>query len=141
MSLIEKIIIGTLLVVGILFYVDYNARKEERSAYAHKIESGKEVERILKRDSSKQLQIKDEQIKTINARVGVLIRELHTRPSRSTTTPDTPSCTGRELYREDGEFLAREAARAEKIIKERDFYYEQYEEARKALERLQNGKN
>lgn len=64
---------------------------------------------------------------------------LRNRPSRSgpETTETRKTCTGAELYREDGLFLAREAARAERITKERDFYYEQYERARAALESAQ----
>ena len=62
-----------------------------------------------------------------------LIRSLQQRPKResakSTSTISPLSChssTGAELYKEDGEFLAGEAARAEQALVDRDFYYQQY---------------
>lgn len=60
---------------------------------------------------------------------------LRNRPSRETIryveSPEAPrTCTGSELSREDGEFLAGEAARAAVIAKERDYYYQQYEQVR-----------
>lgn len=79
---------------------------------------------------------KDEEIKEINSALSSLSDRLRERPSREDSSRDTSptfSCTGAELSREDGEFLAREAARADRILKERDYYYERYEEARKAL--------
>ena len=61
------------------------------------------------------------------------IRSLQQRPKResakstSTISPlSCPSSTGAELYKEDGEFLAGEAARAEQALVDRDFYYQQY---------------
>lgn len=73
-----------------------------------------------------------------------LERSLLNRPYReeaprsAPSEPSTPSlsCTGSELYREDGEFLTGEAARADKLIAERDFYWQSYENARKELENL-----
>ena len=62
-----------------------------------------------------------------------LIRSLQQRPKResakstSAVSPlSCPSSTGAELYKEDGEFLAGEAARAEQALVDRDFYYQQY---------------
>ena len=62
-----------------------------------------------------------------------LIRSLQQRPKResakstNTISPlSCPSSTGAELYKEDGEFLAGEAARAEQALVDRDFYYQQY---------------
>lgn len=85
------------------------------------------------------LQKKDNEIKRITDLHDNLAERLRNRPSRSgpETTETRKTCTGAELYREDGLFLAREAARAERITKERDFYYEQYERARAALESAQ----
>ena len=61
---------------------------------------------------------------------------LRNRPSRETIRyveqSEAPrTCTGSELSSEDGEFLAGEAARAAVIAKERDYYYQQYEQVRK----------
>lgn len=79
-------------------------------------------------------QTKDEQIQTINAKLSVALSELRNRPKRPETLPDNssniPACTARELYREDAEFLTGEAARAESVLIERDYYYKQYQEVR-----------
>lgn len=50
--------------------------------------------------------------------------------------PVVQTCTGAELSREDAEFLAGEAARADRITKERDYYYNEYEKARLRVELL-----
>src|SRR5690606_21753895 len=79
---------------------------------------------------------KDEELKDINNKYAALANSLQQRPRRedNSNTPGSAStCTGAELLREDGEFLAREAARADRILKERDYYYEQYRRAREAL--------
>lgn len=89
---------------------------------------------------------KNAQIVKLATDLYVAVKRLSNRPSRSTDSPsnptDTSSCTGRELYREDGEFLTREAHRAEKVRMERDFYYERYEDVRKQLDKfIEDGKN
>lgn len=71
---------------------------------------------------------------------------LRNRPSRPAPSPastvDTPapepaqSCTGASLYREDGEFLAGEAARADRILSELDACQKQYGDAEIALKRF-----
>jgi len=85
---------------------------------------------------------KDEEITSITVARDNAIRGLQQRPSRPQVITETreirEACTGRELFKEDGEFLTREAARAERIIVERDFYFQRYEEARLMLERLNN---
>lgn len=81
---------------------------------------------------------KNAEITKLNIVADNLRNSLRNRPSRETIVyRDNPeasrTCTGAELSREDGEFLAGEAARAEELIKERDFYYKQYEQVRKSL--------
>ena len=87
---------------------------------------------------------KDAKIKNLNARVASLTRSLQERPSRpeSSGVPDnsrieeTPKgATGAQLYRQDGEFLAREAARAELIKEELLGCYKSYDAAKEALDR------
>lgn len=103
------------------------------------VEKAVATERILKEQSFKTIEKKDEQLKTIQSRLSNTLSELQYRKKResSTTNSSTPSntstCTGAELYREDAEFLAREAARAEGVLKERDYYYSEYENARRAF--------
>lgn len=79
---------------------------------------------------------KNEEITKLNLTVNGLRYSLRNRPSRETIRyvehSEAPrACTGAELSREDGEFLAGEAARAAVIAKERDYYYQQYEQVRK----------
>lgn len=81
---------------------------------------------------------KNEEITKLNLTVNGLRYSLRNRPSRETIVyRDNPgivqACTGAELSREDGEFLAGEAARAQSLVVERDYYYKQYEQVRNKL--------
>jgi len=85
---------------------------------------------------------KDAQIETLTNSLNSAISSLSKRPKRE-STPVAPnpasvvsSCTGAELYAEDGSFLAGEATRADKAVIERDFFYNQYENARRKLEEM-----
>jgi len=64
------------------------------------------------------------------------LRNREVRPNVVTITETRGTCTGTGLYREDAEFLTREAARAEKVRIERDYFWQQYENARLELEKL-----
>lgn len=81
---------------------------------------------------------KDDELKTIRSQYGSLLNSVSNRPKREdSNTPGNPStCTGAELSREDAGFLAGEAAAAERILKERDYYYGEYERARRELDSL-----
>ena len=83
---------------------------------------------------------RDVKIQTLNRSLAVAIRSLQHRPPRTeqhTNNPEaTGTCTGRELPREDAEFLTREAASAEKLIYERNYYFNEYENVRIQLEQL-----
>lgn len=91
-------------------------------------------------DSYLSEEAKDVKIKTLTNSLNTAVSSLSKRPERkpASVNPNPPSivssCTGAELYREDGEFLTREAYRAESLITERDYYYNQYEKARTELE-------
>lgn len=78
---------------------------------------------------------KDAQLAKVNNDLLRANRLLASRPLRPQVLPATvgSACTGRELYQEDGLFLRGEAARAEALIIERDYYYNQYENVRKKL--------
>ncbi len=73
---------------------------------------------------------KDDQIRSINARLNTALRELRNRPERPAVVPEnTGACrsgTGAGLYRPDAEFLAGLAARADQVAAERDACYAQY---------------
>ena len=96
-----------------------------------------DTESKLNSDLTKANKEKDEKLADANARYSDLLKRLQNRPSRSTAVATTASagssCTGAELYREDGQFLAGEAARAEQVRIQRDYYYDAYERARKSL--------
>lgn len=100
-------------------------------------DKAKRLEQQMQQDANTLKESKDAQIKIVNEQLSVAISELRKRPKRpsdySPTTSVTSSCTARELYQEDAGFLTREAARADSILIERDYYYEQYERARQQL--------
>lgn len=83
---------------------------------------------------------KDAKIKSGDIKLAAALSELRNRPSRSSPSSITAitgtneACTGSQLFREDAEFLTGEAYRADQVIIWRDYYYEQYEAARKALD-------
>jgi hypothetical protein len=77
---------------------------------------------------------KNGEIANVNARLRVALSELSERTSRDTASKDTSDCkgtTGSELSREDAVFLAREAARADRLRAALGACYVQYDEVRK----------
>lgn len=80
--------------------------------------------------------IKNAEIKDIRTQLDSALVELRKRPSRM-PVPDTTGAakgaTGAELSREDAEFLAREAARADSVIAQLKYCYKMYDEARDIL--------
>lgn len=80
---------------------------------------------------------KQNEIATINARLSAALASLRSRPERpssagqlSSTSADCKGATGAELYRGDGEFLARIAARADEQRAALAACYQQYDDAR-----------
>ena len=104
-------------------------------------------------DLVKELQTKVKELQdakhTIELERNVALDSLRKRPTRAealvsaSASPASTlqACTGSELPREDAEFLTGEAANAELIAKERDFYYERYEQSRLRLEALERELN
>lgn len=139
----DKYIVGAVVaaLVGMGFWLDYRAKESIRKEIEAQVAVAKETSLILRKSNDLALGKKNAEIESINSKLAFLRSELRKRPSRSTAPQAGSSCTGRELLREDAEFLAGEAARAERIIKERNYYYDRYEEARQMLERIQNGKD
>ena len=102
------------------------------------------TESILKEDNRVATGKKDAQIKDLDVKLSAALVSLQHRPTRPkvvTVTEVRESCTGRELFREDGEFLTREASLADKVVVERDYYYNEYENARRKLEALSHGQD
>ena len=104
----------------------------------------RKVEQTLEASHISLENIKDKQIETLNTKLAIASSELLKRPTRPATTnstkaPNPPeACTGVSLYREDGEFLIREAARADQVVVERNYYYAEYENARKIINEYSN---
>lgn len=141
-----KIIASMVVLAALWAFHEYDkaqavqeVRKElvaKSKEYAEKTDKAtKALEASLRSESAQ----KDAKIDSINRQLADTIKRLRDRPVRPsvvTVTEIREACTGAQLYREDGEFLAREAARAERILEERNFYWQQYENARVKLEEL-----
>lgn len=155
--MLNKILVILAIITALLglHYYDRNraveqAKNEMVASYNKEllknIERASNAEDSIKEESIKIIRNKDEKIKRLTVNVTNLKRLLDSRPSRpkdnSFDTIPSTSCTGRELFKEDGEFLTREAARADRMIIERDYYYEQYLNLYNVLEEMRkNAKN
>jgi hypothetical protein len=78
-----------------------------------------ETSRTLQAEADKTQGEKDAQIKIQSARIAALSASLRNRPERPSSNANNPAvagiCTGAGLYRQDGEFLAREAAESGRV--------------------------
>ena len=102
--------------------------------YAANVTAMREKEQAMQGNADKLRQEKDREIREINAKSIALANSLRDRPNRTegsgvSQTPGTgqSSCTGKELYRQDSEFLigiAREADELRIALKQ---CYAQYE--------------
>lgn len=80
-------------------------------------------------------------VKAVDTKYADLISSLQQRPTRSDLNSSVSAavararaaCTGPGLYRDDAEFLAGYASLAAKAVIDRDYYYGQYENARRTL--------
>jgi hypothetical protein len=101
-------------------------RAAQEAAYAQAQEEARAKEQALQANADAIRQEKDREIRNLNARATALVNSLRDRSERpSTETSTLPStaengsiatgCTGEKLYRPDGEFLAREAARGDEL--------------------------
>jgi hypothetical protein len=101
-------------------------RAAQEAAYAQAQAEARTKEQELQANADAIRQEKDREIRNLNARTTALTNSLRDRSERPTTEasalPNTTTngsiatgCTGKELYRPDGEFLAREAARADEL--------------------------
>ena len=107
--------------------------------YAKAMEESVEIQQQLQMGADKLRQEKDREIRDITARNTALANSLRDRQSRSTPNPSPVSgaaspgpsaCTGKELYREDGEFLVRLAREADELRAALKQCYKQYESVR-----------
>lgn len=150
MTLSEQIIaaVAAFLAVGLIGYSSYHhvrqlgyneavAKYEKQMAEDKKKTDAAQAQLQSKADQA--AKDKQDAIQAADIKYTALLDSLRKRTRRpaqtgsGTTAATTGTCTGAELYREDAEFLAGEAARADKVTIERDFYYERYEYARSVL--------
>lgn len=94
------------------------------------IQAKKDQER-LERQATEIERAKDKQIRAINSKLSSTLEQLRQRPER---LPDPPAAcagtTGAELSRPDADFLAREAARADRLRQALAACYQLYDEVR-----------
>ena len=116
-------------------------KAEQYAQYAKAMEESVEKQQQLQMGADKLRQEKDREIRDIAARNTALANSLRDRQTRSTQTGSVPSttgvgqsaCTGKELYREDGEFLVRLAREADELRVALKQCYAQYEAARQTV--------
>ena len=137
------LLLGASILISLLVWVHFEKREAvllERAEQANKelVKWYKvaQVEKELSEDLSSALKEKHEENNRINSALTDAKRLLNNYRSKSDSEHTSATCTrgSPELYREDGGFLIEEAARGDRIRVERDFYYEQYENARRKLE-------
>ena len=113
-------------------------KAEQYAAYAKGQEEARQREQVLQANADKLRRDKDAEIKNINARATALtnsLRDRQTRPTETNTVSSTASarpanCSGKELYREDGEFLVRIAREADELRAALQQCYKQYQAIR-----------
>jgi phage repressor protein C with HTH and peptisase S24 domain len=113
-------------------------KAEQYAEYAKGQEQARKREQELQANADKLRKEKDAEIKNINARATALVnslRDRQTRPTETSTMPSTAgvgstACTGKELYREDGEFLVRLSREADELAAALNQCYKQYNAAK-----------
>jgi hypothetical protein len=117
-------------------------RAELAEEHAKAMAAAREKEQQLQANADQLRQEKDDEIRTINARAASLADSLRKRPERTAQASAVSGasgascpacvCTGAGLSREDAEFLAREAARADELRASLTQCVKQYEALRPA---------
>jgi len=115
--------------------------KEKAAQYAEYAKGQEEArrrEQELQANADQLRREKDAEIRNINARATALSNSLQHRKSRSeadslssSSGARQTSCSGKELYREDGQFLVRIAGEADELRTALKQCYTQYEALRK----------
>ena len=101
-------------------------RTQQAEAHAMALEAARNKEQALQASADLLRKDKDREIRDLNARAAALTNSLRVRPERpapearavpgaTSPGPAVTVCTGAELPRPDAEFLAGEAARADKL--------------------------
>ena len=151
------LILGAVLAIGAAATGGYYVGKDDGKAeiqqawdkdkaaqyaqYAKAMEESVEKQQQLQMGADRLRQEKDREIRDVTARNTALansLRERQTRPAQTSSVSSTASvgssaCTGKELYREDGEFLVRLAREADELRVALKQCYAQYEAARQTV--------
>ena len=138
-------LIGRYAIVGVLGLAlgwVVNGWRLEASINALKLkiaaEEAKLIQEYRRKEQALQLKAdalrkeKDNEIKAITSRLNSTLSELRQRQDRAvpSSTGTCQGATGAELSRQDGEFLAREAARADRLRSALEQCYKQYDSVR-----------
>ena len=118
-------------------------RAAQEAEHAAAQAAAREKEQALQAGADQLRQEKDREIRNLNARATALTNSLRDRqdrptaetsavPNATTNGPAAAGCTGEKLYRPDGEFLAREAARGDELRILLKQCRDQYETLRKS---------
>jgi hypothetical protein len=149
-SFLIRPLLGVLAAVALIGAVLLGVRAIEKHGYdRHVAEVAQERLRLLERteqktadvqaEANKILKEKTDALNDTSARLDVALDELRKRPARrsgSNVPSGTGACagaSGAELSGPDAGFLAREAARGDRLRASLAQCYRQYEEVKKAL--------
>ena len=136
--------VGAGLALGILIGWVSNGWRLNASIASLKASYAEEVGRVLTEARNREKSLleaseryrkdRDAKVKDLNRRLRSLDAELQQRKKRdSRESTDTAACsgaTGAELSREDAEFLAREATRADTVVENLNYCIAQYNKLR-----------
>ena len=119
---------GLVILSASMWYMGYSFEASRFAQYrADQVLQVQKIEHEQQAATDQIRKQKDAQIEAINNQLVNAISELRKRPSRPAEA-NLGSCgTGATLYAEDGEFLIREAARADKIRSGLEACYKQYD--------------
>ena len=117
-------------------------RLETARATFRLIETRDRTTQELQDGAAAQRKAKNERIKVLDADLAAALGRLSNRPNRPSGAdlPQDPAAgagargTGAQLYRQDAEFLVREAARAQRIVAELQQCQAAHDQARRALD-------
>ena len=106
--------------------------------YAKAQEEARKKEQELQANADQLRQEKDREIRNLNARATALNNSLQHRPTRTSEAhtlsnasgTGSGGCTGKNLYREDGEFLIRLSKEADELTLALKQCYAQYDSVR-----------
>ena len=121
--------LGSIVAVcALMWYMGYSFEASRFERYkAQQITQIQKIEHEQQAAADQIRKQKDAKIEAINNQLANAISELRKRPSRPAEAVPGSCGTGATLYAEDGEFLVREAARADKIRAGLDACYKQYD--------------